>query len=139
MYMYICMFIYLQTTENTVTSHSALNHSTVGTSRTISRKQGFTCTCILVLILQNIPQQKRNGHISISHLFFTTFSISFSFIVIFLKSNFLKLFIAANFYYTLHERSSGGIWNHSVRPSVCLSVCPSVCADSFPAHNFVLV
>ena len=40
-------------------------------------------------------------------------------------------------YYTPRERSSGGYIGITL--SVRLSVCPSVCADSCPAHNFFMV
>ena len=40
-------------------------------------------------------------------------------------------------YYTPREQSSGGYIGITL--SVRLSVCPSVCADSCPAHNFFMV
>ena len=50
------------------------------------------------------------------------------FISIFLKSNFLKLFIEIINYYTIHEQRSGYIYiGITVCPSVCPSVCPPVC------------
>ena len=59
---------------------------------------------------------------------FSTFSISFSFIVIFLKTNFLQQFWN-DCYYTIRERSSVGYIEITLPvclPSVPPSICPSV-------------
>ena len=64
--------------------------------------------------------------------FFFTFVISFPFIVIFLNSNFLRLFIAGHFYYTLQ----GVYRNHSVRPSICF-FCLFVCLCRFVSGPYI--
>ena len=46
----------------------------------------------------------------------------------------LFLPISDSHFYAPRERSSGGYIEISL--SVCPSDCPSVCADSYPAHNF---
>ena len=96
---------------------------------TYSGKQGFTCTCIIVLspYCRKHPLAKKKwSYLHFSHMFSLYFPF-FQFIVIFLKSNFLNYLLKPFLFYPLWAmfRVYIGI-TLSIRLSVCPSISPSV-------------
>ena len=103
-------------------SHSALNHSTVGTSLVLLRYTRPRVAYIMVLIVEIILKEKKKwSYLHFSSIYSLHFPF-FPFIFIFLKSNFLKLFIETIFLYPLLSKFRGVYKNHSV----CLPVCYSL-------------
>ena len=100
--------------------------------RTYSGKQGFTCSCIIVLIVETRASlSKKEMFISFLIHFFLHFP--------------LLLFPEVKLSHTIYSQTDFIFIIPTVNKvqgvyrCVCLSVCPSICADSCPAHYFFLV